>query len=55
MADILRMFCVSLNEKVCASIQISLKFVFEGPTKKSNIGSGNGLLSDGTKPLPEPM
>ena len=20
-----------------------------------NIGSGNGLLSDGTKPLPEPM
>ena len=30
-------------------------FAEHAPGIKVNIGSGNGLLPDGTKPLPEPM
>ena len=57
------------NEIFCILIKISLNFHFvpEGminslwPSEAKatrnwvNIGSGNGLLPDGTKPLPEPM
>ena len=42
-----------MNDNICVHImrifsEIALK-------SRVNIGSGNGLLSSGTKPLPEPM
>ena len=45
---------IYLNENYIF-IQIFLKYVAMGPINWVNIGSGNGLLPDGTKPLPEPM
>ena len=50
--------CIFFNENVWISIKISVKFAPKDPhglNKLSNIGSGNGLVPSGNKPLPEPM
>ena len=49
---------ILLNENVWISIKISVKFAPKDPLgldKLNNIGSGNGLVPSGNKPLPEPM
>ena len=35
--------CIFMNEKICISIRISLKFFPKCPIDKKRIGSGNGL------------
>ena len=45
-----------MNEKFCILIQISLKFVLEGPTdNKSALVQVMAWCWTDTKPLPEPM
>ena len=48
--------CIFFKEKKNILIQISLTFVLYGPAVwLDSIGSFNGLVPEGTKPLPEPM
>ena len=37
------------------SCEMALKWMSQKPHNKVNIGLSNGLLPDGTKPLPGPM
>ena len=48
-----RPFCLGLN--VLIGIHCDLMTPYVDIDLKVNIGSGNGLLPDGTKPLSEPM
>ena len=43
-------FCLGLNELTYCGLVMPY-----GDIDLGHIGSGNGLLPDGTKPLPEPM
>ena len=48
--------CIFMNEKFCISIQISLKFIPEGPIdNKSTLFQVMACRLTGDKPLPEPM
>ena len=43
--------CIFLNENVWSLIKFLLKFVPKGPINNSSIGSDNGLVLPGDKPL----
>ena len=46
--------CISMDEKFCISILISLKFVPKGPIDNKSV-LGRVMAGFDAKPLPEPM
>ena len=48
--------CIFMNEKICISIQISLKFIYKGPIDNNPVSVQiMAWRRPGDKPLSEPM